>query len=159
MRVTLIADASFCSFTGAAGYGWWAASERGKRGGGGAMRDKVCSSSAAEMIAVVNGLHMAIKFELVQQGDHVLLQTDCMAALDGFQHRRSKQLNKSELAAFKKLYELKKQHRLTYSFRHVKGHSNIKEARYITNNLCDERAKVGMRLARRRFGGIHGEDK
>jgi ribonuclease HI len=159
MRVTLIADASFCSFTGAGGYGWWAASERGKQGGGGAMRDKVCSSSAAEMIAIVNGLHMAIKFGIVHAGDHVLLQTDCMAALDGFQHRRTKQLNKSELAAFKKLYELKKQHRLTYSFRHVKGHSNIKEARYITNNLCDERAKVGMRLARRRLGGIHGETK
>jgi ribonuclease HI len=159
VKITLIADASFCPNTGAGGYGWWAASERGKRGGGGQMRDRVCNSSAAEMIAVVNGLYMAIQCKIVQEGDHILLQTDCMSALDVFLRKRSKKLNKSETAAFTKLYELKKQHRLTYSFRHVKGHSNVKEARYITNNLCDERARKGMRLARRRLGGIDGDDK
>ena len=154
MRVTIIADASFCPNTHGAGYGWWTASERGKQGGGGAMRDRVCSSSAAEMMALVNALHHSIKFQLVQGGDHTLFQTDCMSAIDAFSGKRQ-QLDKSERAAKKQIYDMKKQHRLTYSFKHVKGHSNIKEARYITNNLCDERAKAGMRLARRRFGGMY----
>lgn len=157
MRVTIIADASYCSMTGAAGYGWWTACERGKRGGGGAVKEKVCSSNAAEMIALVNALHLSIKFELVQGGDHVLLQTDCMGAIDAYSGKRQ-QLNKSERAAKKLIYELKKQHNLTFSFRHVKGHTNRTEARYVTNNLCDTRAKVGMRLARQRFGGMYGDE-
>lgn len=158
MRVTIIADASFCPNTNGAGYGWWTASERGKQGGGGAMRDRVCSSSAAEMMALVNALHHSIKFQLVQGGDHILFQTDCMSAIDAFSGKRQ-QLDKSERAAKKQIYDMKKQHGLTYSFRHVKGHTNRTEARYVTNNLCDQRAKAGMRLARERFGGLYGETK
>lgn len=153
MRVTIIADASYCSQTGAAGYGWWTACERGKQGGGGAMKDKMCSSSAAEMMALVNALHISLRFNLVQGGDHILFQTDCMAAIDAF-HGKRQQLNKSERAAKKLIYDLKRQNNLTYSFRHVKGHTNRKEARFVTNNLCDMRAKVGMRLARQKFGGV-----
>lgn len=158
MRVTIIADASYCPFTSAAGYGWWTASERGKRGGGGAIREQVCNASAAEMIALVNALHLSIKFNLVEGGDHILFQTDCMAAIDAY-HGKRQRLNKSERKARKLLFELKKQHSLTFSFRHVKGHTNRTEARFVTNNLCDQRAKAGMRLARRRFGGIYGDEE
>lgn len=35
MKVTIIADASHCGNTGATGYGFWIASDRGKRNGGG----------------------------------------------------------------------------------------------------------------------------
>lgn len=156
MRVTIIADASFCPQTGAAGYGWWTACERGKQGGGGAIKDKVCSSSAAEMIALVNALDLSLRFNLVQGGDHILFQTDCMAAIDAYKGKRM-ELNKSERAAKKLFYDMKRQHDLTYSFRHVKGHTNRTEARFVTNNLCDMRAKAGMRLARQRFGGMYGE--
>lgn len=151
MRVTIIADASYCSQTKAAGYGWWAASERGKRGGGGSIKVRVDGSSAAEMMALVNALHRAIEFAVVLGGDHILLQTDCMSAIDAFEGKRT-MLTKDERTAKISLFKLKREHNITFSFRHVKGHSNRPEARYVTNNLCDERAKLGMRLARQHFG-------
>lgn len=150
MRVTVIADASHCSQTGAAGYGWWTACERGKRGGGGQVQRKVDSSSAAEMIALVNALHLSVKGELIQAGDHVLFQTDCQAAIDAFMSTRNR-LTKDEKAAKQAFFDLKREHSITFSFRHVKGHTNNPEARYVTNNLCDKRAKSAMRLARQRL--------
>jgi len=150
MKVTIIADASHCSQSGAAGFGFWIASERGKRPGGGPVRDKVDSSSAAEMIALVNAVHQAIADQLVQKGDHVLFQTDCQAAILAFQGSRT-QLTRDEKKAKEAFFDLKRKHEFTFSFRHVKGHTSRPEARFVTNNLCDLRAKQGMRLARQRL--------
>lgn len=147
MRVTIIADASHCSESGAAGYGYWIAAERGKHGGGGFVRTRVSGSIAAEMIALVNAIAIALKRELVQKGDHVLLQTDCQGAIDAFTGVRTR-IPKGEREAREIFFELKRGGGFTHSFRHVKGHSNNPEARYVTNNLCDKRAKQGMRLAR-----------
>lgn len=148
MRVTIIADASHCNDSGAAGYGYWIASERGKHGGGGFVQRKVGGSIAAEMMAVVNALAIAVKRELVQKGDHVLLQTDCQGAIDAFIGVRTR-LPPDERDAKGAFFELKRLHGFTFSFRHVKGHTTRPEARYVTNNLCDKRAKDGLRLARR----------
>lgn len=158
MLVTIIADASYCPMTKAAGYGWWLASERRKVGGGGEVRDRVDGSSAAEMIALVNALYIAANNALVLKGDHILFQTDCMSAIDAFEGKRTI-LTKDERAAKKRIYDLKREHGVTFSFRHVKGHTNRAEARYVTNNLCDARAKAGMRKARARFGGMYGDGK
>jgi ribonuclease HI len=124
MRVTIIADASHCSDTGASGYGYWIASERGKHGGGGSVRTKVSGSIAAEMIAIVNAIDVAVKRELLQKGDH------------------AKEI----------FFELKRGAGFTFSFRHVKGHTSNTEARFVTNNLCDKRARKAMQLARRMLG-------
>lgn len=158
MLVTIIADASYCPMTGAAGFGWWTASERRKQGGGGEVKERVDGSSAAEMIALVNALYISLNNKLVLRGDHILLQTDCMSAIDAFNGKRTI-LTKDERAAKKKLFDLKREHGVTLTFRHVKGHTNRAEARYVTNNLCDARAKDGMRKARARFGGMYGDGK
>lgn len=122
------------------------------------MKERVSSSAAAEVLALVNALHLSIRFELVQAGDHVLLQTDCMSAIGALDGSRQ-QLDKGERAGKAEIYKLKKAHGLTFSFRHVKGHTRKTEARYVTNNLCDQRARQGMRLARQRFGGYSGDAK
>jgi ribonuclease HI len=155
VRVTIIADASYCSQSGAAGYGYWTACERGKRGGGGEITAKVDSSGAAEMMAIVNAIHISVTGELVVQGDHVLLQTDCQAAIDAFLGNRNR-LTNSEKAAKQAFFDLKRRVSFTFSFRHVKGHTSRPEARYVTNNLCDKRAKAGMRLARLRLADSQG---
>ncbi len=150
MRVTVIADASHCQVTGAAGYGYWAISERGKRGGGGPIQNPIDTSGAAEMCALVNGLFFACMSGVAQRDDHVLLQTDCTGAIQALESKRT-ELSKDERAARKRFYELKKEFGVTVSFRHVKGHTRHVEARYVTNRLCDQRAKTGMRLARKRI--------
>lgn len=150
MRVTIIADASFCPDTQAAGYGFWIACERGKKGGGGEMKNPPSTNIAAEMQAAVNALHIAIRHGLVQADDDVLVQTDCMAAIDAFEKRR-RNLSQHEKEAVDVIERLRRHHRLTLVFRHVKGHSGRKEARYVTNHMCDKRAKEAMRLARARI--------
>ena len=148
MRVTVIADASYCPNTGAGGYGFWAVSERGRQGGGGSFKGRVDGSSAAEMMALANALFQTLGRGIAKAGDHVLLQTDCQSAIDAFESRRVNMTN-DERRAKKEFFTLKKASRVTVSFRHVKGHTTRTEARYVTNNLCDQRAKDGMRLARK----------
>ena len=150
VRVTIIADASHCTKTKAAGYGFWAVSERGKHGGGGSMASPVDTSSAAELLAIVNGLFFGKLKGILDAGDHVLLQTDCQRAIDVLEGR-IQTMTKDERAGRKRFYELKREYACRVSFRHVKGHTSRTEARYITNNLCDKRAKNGMRLARKRI--------
>lgn len=116
------------------------------------MRDKVPSSHIAEMMALVNALDVAVKSNLVQKGDFVLLQTDCQSAINTFSRVPGQwTMSKDERVVRDKLYGMKRDHNLTFGFRHVKGHTANKEARFVTNNLCDKRAKDGMRLARQRF--------
>src|SRR3954466_14648311 len=89
MNVTIITDASYCPNTKVAGYGFWIASNRGKFGGGGQMiTTEIVNATAAEMMAVANALHHAAMQEAVQQGDHILFQTDCMGAVDAFNRTR-----------------------------------------------------------------------
>lgn len=147
MRITIIVDASYCSDTGAAGYGYWLASERGKQGGGGSMKGAVSNSTAAEMLGVCNALFIGVKDGLVRAGDHVLVQTDCLAAIGGFQGRRQMKVEQEKEAA-RYFHSLRNEQGFGVTFRHVKGHTTRTEARFVTNNLCDKRAKEGMRRAR-----------
>lgn len=146
MRVTVIADASYCP-SGCAGYGYWIASERGKRPGGGPVNRRVDTSSAAEMAAIAIAIREGVENGLIHPGDHVLIQTDCTAAILGFEGGREK-LSHDERDAKKQLYRIKASVKFTMSFKHVKGHSGIREARYIANNMCDMRAREGLRVAR-----------
>lgn len=118
------------------------------------MRDKVSSSHIAEMMALVNALDVAVRSKLVQTGDFVLLQTDCQSAINTLKGGPGQWTgSKDEKLVKGKLYDIKRTYNLTFGFRHVKGHTTNKEARFVTNNLCDQRAKDGMRLARKRFEG------
>ena len=91
MNVTIFADASYCNELRVGGYGFWVACERGKKAGGGRLRtNDVSSSTVAEMMALANALHCAIVHGLVLDNDIVLLQTDCMAAIDAFEGRRTR---------------------------------------------------------------------
>lgn len=68
MRVTIIADASWCPDTYLGGYGFWIASERGKMPGEGVFKRKCNNSCEAEAMALVNALHVGIKNNLVHKG-------------------------------------------------------------------------------------------
>lgn len=116
------------------------------------MRDRVQGSAAAEMLAVCNALYIAHAHQLVQHGDAVLLQTDCLAAIQAFEDQRQVK-NPDEVAAVRYFRTIRKEQSLRVSFKHVKGHTTRPEARFVTNNLCDKRAKEGMRQARATLKG------
>lgn len=113
------------------------------------MKDFVLNNIVAEMQAVANSLHTALKSGLVQAGDEVLLQTDCVPAIDAFESKRVR-LVAAEHEVVTVLHQLQERFQLAITFRHVKGHSRLRGARYTTNKLCDRRAKDAMRKARHR---------
>jgi len=142
MRVTIIADASFCPEHRVAGYGYWIACERGKLPGGGPMRDKVSSSMLAEMMAVCNALLDGFKHKLIEAGDEVLIQTDCMGAIELLQAT-------PKCPVTDVFHSLCKRGKITVRFKHVKGHTAHAEPRFAANRACDQRAKTAMRARRK----------
>ena len=147
MWVTIIADASYCPDTGKAGYGFWIACQRGKHGGDGIIQSYVENNIAAEMIALLNALHVARKKGLILHSDSVLMQTDCQPAIDAFQgQRQSITEQEKELVSWYNAF--REEHNLHIRLKHVKGHTDRDDARYVVNNICDRKARRNMRKAR-----------
>lgn len=111
------------------------------------MKGAVANSTAAEMQAVCNALFIALRRGLVQPGDRLLIQTDCVAAIQAFEGQRRVSVP-HEREAVRYFHSLRLEQSLGVSFKHVKGHSGRQEARFVTNHLCDKRARQGMRQAR-----------
>ena len=152
MRVTVLADASWCPSTGAAGYGYWIASDRGSRGGGNVL-SRATTNNDAEMMAVVNTLHIALTAGLIESGDVVLVQTDSSHAISRFT-RAGANATSVEREVIAALRWIVREHKLTISYKHVKGHTNRNThtaARFGANRMCDLRARRYMNEARRRL--------
>lgn len=147
MQITIICDASWDPFTHAAGYGFWIASARGKLGGGGAFNNSVDDATIAELCAIGNSLAVGVKDGLIQTGDRVLVQSDCVAALNLLAGRRSPRAGQERNAA--DIIESRiQQYYLLMQYRHIKGHTLRDDRRSVANRLCDERAKTEMRKQR-----------
>lgn len=150
MWVTIIADASYCPDTGVAGYGFWIASQRGKRGGDGVIETAVVNNIAAEIMALLNALHVARKAGLVLESDSVLLQTDCQPAIDALKGARQS-ITEQEAELVRWFNDFVGEHKLHIRMKHVKGHTDREDARYVVNNICDRKARRNMRQARELF--------
>lgn len=121
------------------------------------MKSLSHTNIVAEMQAIANALHIALAHLLVQQNDDVLIQTDCIAAIDAFEGKR-RNLHEQESQAVSVIKNLRTEHKLKIVFRHVKGHTNNTEARFVTNKMCDKRAKSAMRQARARIQNGDGNE-
>lgn len=149
MNITILADASHCPDTKAGGYGYWIASARGKKGGSGVLNGQILSSTLAEMMAIANAIYCGIKEGLVCGNDVLLVQTDCESAIYALTlKRRGSEEEKKVIEYVQKIAKLLK---LTIEYKHVKGHTKNKEARFAANNACDRAARKAMRRARDRI--------
>ena len=146
MHVTILADASHCPDTRAGGYGYWIASERGKKGGSGSFKGRVVNSTVAEMMAIANSLYEAVRHNLVLENDCILFQTDCEAAIFAFTGKRSVTQEEGKVVSY--VRKVVRGMKLTVSYKHVKGHTSNKQARFAANNACDRAARKAMRKAR-----------
>lgn len=153
MRVTVLTDASFCHQTHAAGYGYWIACERGRKAGGGGLANPAQSSTSAEMAAICNAVYDGIRYMLILAEDELLIQTDCMGAIEVFE--RDVKSRKRPAPSVKPMWDifqaLKKDYSLQVRFRHVRAHTGLKETRFASNRLCDYRAKQEMRKMRQKL--------
>lgn len=146
MRVTILADASHCPDTKAGGYGYWIASERGKKGGSGALNGAIQSSTLAEIMAIANAIYHGVNNGLVQGHDILLIQTDCESAIFAFTSKRKGSVEEKKVIEY--VQKVTRLLSLTVEYKHVKGHTNRSEARYAANNACDRAARKAMRKAR-----------
>lgn len=146
MRVTILADASHCPDTKAGGYGYWVASERGRKGGSGALKGKILTSTLAELMAVANAVYEGVSHGLIQPNDILLIQIDCESAIFAFTGKRKS--SEAEHAVVRYIATLSISMNLVIEYRHVKGHSSRTEARFAANRKCDRSARKEMRKAR-----------
>lgn len=132
---TVIADASFCNDTRAAGYAFWIKLDGadGPIKGWGTFKDRPKNSFEAELWASMNGVHTA-----KQHGaEAVLLQTDNTGVVTAVQQRTSPQVTGIIDG-------------IVITAKHVKGHTNGDTPARWCNNWCDTWAKKAMREQRGR---------
>lgn len=149
MRVTIIADGSYCDVTKAGGYGFWVVSERGRHAGGGSLKGRTLSSADAEMKAVAKALHYALKHGIACGGDEVLIQTDCSDVLTRLERRRNP-VERCVSDGLALIHKLETQHALHITYKHVKGHTGRRDPRFKAQWHCDRRAYAGMSELRKR---------
>lgn len=138
IKATVISDASFDPHTKAAGWAAWVTIDGPIRIKQYGLIKKVChTSNDAEMYALLNGIAMAMH---TQPEIHTLwVQTDCAAVLHSIELGRRN---------FYDLYETLEKRPHVLIPRHVKGHTNTKDARSFVNRWCDEHAGKVMRKER-----------
>lgn len=144
VTATVIADASFCDKTMAAGWASYI-----KVDGQPAMKyfgnfkSQVLSNNEAEALATMNGIFFA-----AQAGaTHILAQTDSIALT-----RKKKPTYLKDALA-----NLRSQYNVVIEFRHVKGHSKIQDARSHCQRWCDKVAKKIMREQRTILNASHSK--
>lgn len=154
MKVTIISDASVCMQTFVGGYGFWAVSPRGSHAGEGMFKSKLppCAD-IAEAMAIVNSLHCALSMGIAEAGDQILVQTDCLNAIQFFEKGARRKAKQEQIAPILKRYSsLLSAQRLQVEFRHVRGHTRVMDQRSKAQRLTDKRAKNGMKKARTALG-------
>ena len=134
MRATVIADASFCSNTKAAGWAVWIAYDGGaKEKRSGVFRVSPPNSGIAELQAVLNGVWIAYE----RGARSILVQTDCLSVVHAV---------KGATNAYGALW---RSARVEYfPLAHVRGHTNVQDSRSWCNRWADGEAKRHMRLQR-----------
>lgn len=174
--LTIFADASFHDETGAGGWGAWWKGEAMQFGQtqGGILKCQVASANVAESMALVNAMAAATKSGDLKSGMTVLLQSDCLCALQAFRHvfgavdhpirgghrveltgRLPKQLD--DAGIFPVAQALVQRLALKLMVRHVKGHSSGPGRSWV-NRECDRLARAGM-VARRSVLLAEGEPR
>lgn len=146
MLITIIADASHCPDTHAAGYAYWMASDRGKLFGSGSMHNPCDSSVIAEMMALVKGVYYGIKDGIIHPGDKLCMQTDCVGAIQKLQKLQN--VSPAEEVVTKYFNKITSQLSLTFYFTHVRGHTKVQDGRSFINRKCDKKARHHMQLMR-----------
>ena len=153
MIVTIFTDASFDDRARAGGWSAWV-----KYGGAAAttlrfsapFREKPCSSIGAELAAIANALHLAATRLPLTPDTFVILQTDCVPAIDLLEGRWRKQRAAFLAACERSINETVAKAGFRLELRHVRAHRHKVDRRSAVNEWCDTAAKSALRRARER---------
>lgn len=140
--LTLITDASFCPTEG---FGTWAAwwkidGVMNRRSG--VIATPTLSSTEAELFAMVNGLHLAVKTLAELGGDaYLVAQTDCQAVIDWLLKPVGALPIDARARAIQLGRKLVKDEFTGVRWKHVKGHTASSAPRSVVQDWCDREAK------------------
>lgn len=181
MRMTLFADASLCSRTGAAGWGSWAIRDdwgRGKFQGGPIKSHlKIKASNNAEIAGIALALWYHWKAGDLVGVNSILIQCDNVTALGYIcqkirrttvsvakvnrHHPRIKATGFNDeltIAALQTIADTLKEIP-NVAVRHVKGHSGAGDGRSWVNERCDSEARRHMQARRKELDKVEGTFK
>lgn len=144
--ITIIADASYCPQTKAAGYGVWVNGCFGKSPFEGQLEKPACNNTA-EIMAIANALWHALHNKLVYARSRVLIQTDSDTAIRMFEGKTDPK-NDQQVKAKYYVRDTIRRFNLSVEYRHVPGHTKGKTRRCIAQKHCDDRAYKQMVKAR-----------
>jgi ribonuclease HI len=167
--VTIIADASFCPTSRAAGWAAWIKAD-GRDSvliSGSLTKIAPVSSGEAEFFAVANALYKAVKDGFIRRQDRVMIQSDCVAVLEamlwGLDCRESRHPEGCALrrpptrpglvagageTALTTIGGIAANLDLALCVRHVRGHTPGGGRQWV-NRACDQAAREAMDVARR----------
>lgn len=159
MLATLIADASFAIRSKYKSAGWAAYIVRDgyRRYYGGGFHVQMVNNVTAECGAIVNGVWSGLNAKHIQEGDRVIIQTDCIGAIQHLENgypesalNNGNSKRREHIAQIQELHlkfgSLILSNGLTYEFRHVRGHTNAQNPRSYIQGQCDRIAKRQMAL-------------
>ncbi len=145
-RATVITDASYDHRFKVGGWAAWIRCD-GDSGGlrrSGPLKEKVPSSTNAEVRAALNGVWLARN---TFGATHILLQSDCMTVIQ----LSLGQVKAVDLCAlWAAAFEREDMAGVQITARHVKGHGPITNARTHVNDWCDRYARSHMEKERAR---------
>jgi ribonuclease HI len=144
--VTIIADASYCNQTKAAGYGIWIAGSNGSKSFEGPLRDP-SDNNVAELMAIGNALYHGIRHNLIVEGDRLLIQSDSDTAIKILSGEKKPYCDQIQNAC-EYILGLLKSGGYVATYKHVPGHTKGTDRRTRAQNLCDLAALRQMRLKR-----------
>lgn len=151
-RVTIIADASFCDKTKAAGYGVWVAGDYGRGPFSGPLPAPLCNNTA-EIMAVANALWHAASSNFIRKGTSILIKTDSVTAIRLFNQDRYPK-NEQQTIALTFFNKIKNELGLVIHLSHIHGHTGRKEPGNVAQQKCDNAAKEEMIKERSRITGL-----
>lgn len=139
MLATISTDGSYNDFKKTAGFAFWISSNAGalKRFGG---LKHCCCPTEAEIKAIANALYyMDTRLEGVTK---IIVNTDSTSAIRMISTTGVPR-NKRFKNALKRVRQILKKY--PHELKHVKAHSDVKDARSFVNEWCDKQAKIGRK--------------
>lgn len=145
MLTTINTDASFHPEYKVGAYAFWAVSDEFKIQKAGFLRELVLNPDEAEMKCIINAITVVLASN--KEITKIIINTDSLNAKGLFEYdeihiqryglKKWKPLQKVFINTLRKYSK----HKIEIEFRHVKAHSNKKDARSYVNEWCDKNAK------------------
>lgn len=137
--VTINTDAGIHP-SGKGAYAFWIKMDERTVKRSGVLKEIPIDSGQAEMMCIINAIHIAKKHREFFTSDVVVINTDSLAAIHAFtnQPHNVKQKYKTLRWAYIELTRGLKQ---DITFKHVKGHSKGDSPREYINNWCDKEVR------------------